>query len=102
MGEYNLLIRDRDKNNYYAFEIKHSNQVNENQYKTLSNNLITEFMSWKLGSDIMYAILYQGESFFEENGVVYFNVSVFLIAVNKYKNIELLIDNLMQNCNNSK
>lgn len=97
VGEYDLLVRNKKNNTYYAFEIKHTINPSKQQYETLQNNDITEFANNHFGKRLSVAVLYRGDSFKSDEGIIYLNISDFLIAVNKYKNMELAMDELTKN-----
>lgn len=93
-GEYDLLVYDREYHNYYAFEIKHTQNLNEYQDKIFKNDLITNCINKEYGKKKLAAVLYRGENGFNQNQTPYYNITDFLIAVNKYKNINLAINTL--------
>lgn len=97
VGEYDLLVRNKENNTYYAFEIKHTINPSKQQYETLQNNDITEFANNHFGKRLGVAVLYRGDNFKTDEGIIYLNISDFLIAVNKYKNMELAMDELTKN-----
>ena len=107
LGEYDLLIcnnvndniDDNDEKNkfYYAFEIKHTKNITPKQYKTLINNDVMDCINSEYGERKIAAVLYRGISYINEDNILYFNVSDFLIAVNKYKDMDLVINHLIRN-----
>lgn len=98
-GEYDLLVYDNENNNYYAFEVKHTKNLIIGQDKNFRNDLVTDCINSEYGERKIAAVLYRGNPCINENGTVYFNISDFLIAVNKYKNMDLVIDNLTKDLN---
>lgn len=77
-GEFDMVIYDREKNVCGIYEIKHSSQVNENQYRHLSDEDKCEMTEKRYGSVIQKTVLYRGENFETDNGIVYQNVEEYL------------------------
>ena len=106
VGEYDLLIYDKKANAYYCFEIKHTSTPylaidNDGKYigqdKNLLNEDFMEEMNHQFGTRICACVLYNGDSFKAPTGTIYLNVSNFLVAIDKYRDIQLAMTELAKN-----
>ena len=98
-GEYDMLIYDKQNNKYWGFEIKHTTKPFYLQEKHLQNEQIREIIDEKYGKRENVCVLYRGDPFVSSGGTVYLNISDFLIAVNKYKNMDLVMEKLTKELN---
>lgn len=85
-----LFITDNDYD-YYLFKVINSTEIKDNfiQSKSIIKaiNLHDE--------NLTKIVLYKGNTFINcQNGIIYFNIEEFLIAVNKYQYIDTVIENL--------
>lgn len=98
MGEYDMLIYDRFTNEYWSFEIKHTTQPFYEQEKHLRNEEIRKMIDEKYGTRKGACVLYRGESFVaSDSGTIYLNIAEFLIAVNKYQNMDVTMREIFRN-----
>lgn len=92
LGEYDMLIYDASKNSYWAFEIKHSTEPYFKQEGHLTNSFLQNVIDKKYGRRENVAVLYRGNPFKSETGTYYFNITDFLTAIHKYKNLDLVFN----------
>ncbi len=96
-GEYDLLVHDKTQNNYWAFEVKHSDKAVEQQAEHLKNTKFTEIMNRQFGERKGACVLYNGESFFDGE-IYHVNMVNFLQEMDKQgdvnKAMEILIDKM--------
>ncbi len=78
VGEFDMVIYDREENVCGIYEIKHSDKVNENQYRHLINEEKCKLTERRFGNIVSKNVLYRGESFETENGIRYSNVEEYL------------------------
>ena len=93
-GEYDMLIYDKTKNSYYAFEIKHTTTANQEQCRHLLDEKFKEIIDYKYGDRENVCVLYNGTSFKAPTGVEYLNLSDFVKEVTHCKDMEMAIHNL--------
>ena len=96
-GEYDMLIWDKLKNSYWAFEIKHTDMPYYKQEEKLTDNFLKEIIDYKYGDKENVAVLYRGNPFKNTTGTYYINITDFAIAVNKYNDITLAMEELTHN-----
>ena len=82
-GEYDMLIYDKSEDCYWNFEIKHSCAANTEQYRHLVNRDFENIISFHYGRRKNSAVLYNGESFRNTNGIIYLNIKSFLTAAGR-------------------
>lgn len=96
-GEYDLLVHDKTQNNYWVFEVKHSDKAVEQQAEHLKNTKFTEIMNRQFGERKGACVLYNGESFFDGE-IYHVNMVNFLQEMDKQgdvnKAMEILIDKM--------
>ena len=97
VGEYDMLIYDKYENKYWGFEIKHTsnpfNEYDENgkyigQDKTLINTEIQEVVDEYYGNRENVSVLYNGKPMIAATGTEYYNIADFLVAVDKYRDMD--------------
>lgn len=103
VGEYDMLIYDKHEDKYWGFEIKHTsnpfNDCDENgryigQDKALINPEIKEIVDEHYGNRENVCVLYNGTPFTAPTGTEYYNISDFLIAVDKYRDMDMAMREL--------
>ena len=77
-GKFDMVIYDRVKNVCGIYEIKHSDKIDENEYKNLADEEQCALVERIYGNIVSKTILYRGESFESENGIRYRNVEEYL------------------------
>ena len=78
IGEFDMVIFDEDKGECQLFEIKHTNEPFENQYRHLTDqNKLAETQN-RFGKITRRCVLYRGNSLVLDNGIEYKNVEEFL------------------------
>ena len=93
-GEYDMLIYDRKKDSYTAFEIKHTNQPYSEQYKHLLNPDFQDVADRKYGDKENTCVLYNGSTFSTPQGVTYLNLSDFVEEITRRKDVAETIQHL--------
>lgn len=97
IGEYDMLIYDKNKNSYWAFEIKHTSNPYYKQEQYITNPFLKEVIDNNYGHRENVAVLYRGNPFKSETGTFYFNITDFMKAVHKYRDIDLVFNVLSKN-----
>lgn len=106
VGEYDMLIYDKHENKYWGFLIKHtSNPFNEydehgkyiGQGKILINAEIQEVVNEYYGNRENIGVLYNGKPTITTTGTEYYNISDFLFAVDKYRDMDKAMELLKNN-----
>ncbi len=77
-GEFDMVIYDRKKAEIECFEIKHSDEIVEDQAKHLLNEANITNTEKMYGKVIRRCVLYKGGSGIASNGIEYKNVEEFL------------------------
>jgi len=77
-GEFDMVIYDSKKGEIECFEIKHSDEIIEEQAKHLLNEENIAKTEQKYGKVVRRCILYKGESGIDSNGIEYKNLEEFL------------------------
>lgn len=93
-GEYDMLIYDRKRDSYTAFEIKHTNQPYSEQYKHLLNPDFQDTADRKYGDKENACVLYNGSTFSTPQGVTYLNLSDFVKEITRRKDVAETIQHL--------
>jgi len=111
-GEYDMLIRDKHKERYWGFEIKHTSSpywglgYNEKtgkydgQVKNFINPEITDCVNKNYGHRENVCVLYNGSPFVADGGeekpkILYLNIADFMLAVDKYKDMDKVMEVLV-------
>lgn len=106
VGKYDMLIYDKHENKYWGFLIKHtSNPFNEydehgkyiGQGKNLINAEIQEVVNEYYGNRESIGVLYNGKPTITTTGTEYYNISDFLFAVDKYRDMYKAMELLKNN-----
>lgn len=98
-GELDMLIYDKTKNEYYGFEIKHSDKAVKEQYKHLTDQEIKEKLDYEYGNRKNVSVLYRGNPFKSSDGVNYINLNKFIKSLDKTQDVEKTIDILTKGLN---
>lgn len=77
-GEFDMVIYDRNRNECGIYEIKHSDKFDKNQYRHLADEEKCALAERRFGNIVSKTVLYRGEDFEPENGIVYRNVEGYL------------------------
>lgn len=93
-GEYDMLIYDRERNSYFAFEIKHTTEPYSGQYCHLMNEKFKEVIDSKYGSKENVSVLYNGKPFKTPSGVLYLNISDFIKEITRSKDAKSALQSL--------
>ena len=83
-GEFDMVVYDRQENCCAAFEIKHSSQVVPEQARHLRDPEKCALTQQRFGELAGRYVLYLGEAFDIEDGIVYQNVEQFLKALPEF------------------
>lgn len=76
-GEFDMIIYDKEYNNCEVYEIKHSDKINNKQYRHLMDQEKCELIEKKHGDIIKKIVLYRGEDTVVDN-IQYLNVEKYL------------------------
>lgn len=93
-GEYDMLIYDRERNSYFAFEIKHTTEPYSRQYGHLLNEDFKEVIDYKYGDEEGVFVLYNGKPFQTPSGVLYLNISDYIKEITRSKDAKSALQNL--------
>ena len=77
-GEIDMLIYDKETNSCALYEIKHSKEIVENQYRHLVDEEKIAKIEEHYGKISGRYVLYRGEDCMLENGIQYLNVEKYL------------------------
>lgn len=77
IGEFDMVILDKENSVCSLYEIKHSESVNKSQYKNLINEEMCDKVSVMFGEIKSKAVIYRGVSC-TEDGIEYINSEEFL------------------------
>lgn len=77
VGEFDMVIADREAVTCEIYEIKHSNQVHPEQYKNLNDTDKTEATKFRFGEIISRNVIYRGDTT-DVGGIHYINVEEYL------------------------
>lgn len=77
-GEFDMVIQNKEKRECEIFEIKHSNEIVDFQYRHIADPEKIEETEKQFGKVVRQCVLYRGESCKLENGIEYKNVEEFL------------------------
>lgn len=76
-GEFDMIIYDKEYNNCEVYEIKHSDKINNKQYRHLMDQEKCELIEKKYGDIIKKIVLYRGKDTVVDN-IQYLNVEKYL------------------------
>lgn len=78
VGEFDMVIYNRMENTCSIYEIKHSDKAVENQYRHLIDEEKCSKTEQRFGKIVKKCVLYRGDSFQTDSGIVYENVENYL------------------------
>ena len=78
VGEYDMVIFDREHAECEIYEIKHSDKVVQNQTRHLIDEDKLKDTTFHFGIIKRRCVLYRGENLIDDNGIEYKNVNEFL------------------------
>lgn len=93
-GEYDMLIYDNVTDEHWDFEIKYNKSVYLEQCKHLLNTDFLDRINKDYGTRAQACVLYRGETRQTELGIIYFNITEFALAINKYHDISIVFTEL--------
>lgn len=80
-GEFDMVIYDRDENVCSIYEIKHSDKAVENQYRHLADEEKCLKTERRFGKIVKKCVLYRGQPFQTDDGIIYENVENYLKTI---------------------
>ena len=80
-GEFDMVIYDRDENVCGIYEIKHSDKAVDYQYRHLADEEKCAQTERRFGKIVKKCVLYRGEPFKSDDGIVYENVEEYLKTI---------------------
>ena len=89
-----MLIYDNEANKYWAFEIKHTTNPYYKQEQQLQDPVLKKVIDSKYGNRENVCVLYRGNPFISSTGTLYFNITDFLVAIKKYKDVDIVFNSL--------
>ncbi|MBE5898273.1 MAG: hypothetical protein E7279_01570 [Lachnospiraceae bacterium] len=101
IGEYDMLIWDKSINSYWGFEIKHTTEPYLDQNKHLINEDFKKAIDYQFGNRENVCVLYRGDTDDDLSNNLYVNITDFLSLLNKYKDLNLVFDNISQTLSNN-
>ena len=81
VGEFDMVVQNEKKDTIDVFEIKHSKERNEMQYRHIMNEENVEKAAFRFGRIKRRIVLYRGENCTLDNGVEYINVEEYLMSL---------------------
>ena len=78
VGEYDMLVYDKEHDTCELYEIKHSQQYATNQCRYLLDEAMLAQTESRFGKITKRCVLYRGAAFTASNGIVYENVEEYL------------------------
>ena len=78
VGEFDMVIYNRAENTCSIYEIKHSDKAVDNQYRHLIDEKKCSKTEQRFGKIVKKCVLYRGDSFQTDSGIVYENVENYL------------------------
>lgn len=81
VGEFDMVIFDEEELTCQIFEIKHSKERHPEQYHHLINREKCSQVEFKFGTITERTVLYRGEDYLVENGIIYKNIEKYLCAL---------------------
>ena len=81
VGEFDMVVQNEKKGTIDVFEIKHSKERNEMQYRHIMNEENVEKAAFRFGRIKRRIVLYRGENCTLDNGVEYINVEEYLMSL---------------------
>ena len=81
VGEFDMVVQNGKEGTIDVFEIKHSKERNEMQYRHIMNEENAEKAAFRFGRIKRRIVLYRGENCTLDNGVEYINVEEYLMSL---------------------
>ena len=81
VGEFDMVVQNGKEGTIDVFEIKHSKERNEMQYRHIMNEENVEKAAFRFGRVKRRIVLYRGENCTLDNGVEYINVEEYLMSL---------------------
>ena len=78
-----MVIYDRDENVCGIYEVKHSDKAVDYQYRYLTEEEKCAITERRFGKIVKKCVLYRGEPFRNDDGIVYENVENYLKTISK-------------------
>jgi len=78
IGEFDMAVCDSGSGTCRIYEIKHSSQHTPEQYRFLTDQDLLDKTEYAFGRITERTVLYNGETFEEENGIHYQNIQEYL------------------------
>ena len=94
-GEFDMVIYDREQDVCGIYEIKHSSQYDENQYRHLADEEKCALTERRFGKIVNKTVLYRGENFEADNGISYLNVEEYLNDIENLIKLEPIQEEMM-------
>lgn len=91
-GEYDMLLHDKERNAYWAFEIKHRSIPCLSQEDHLVNPEFRSVSDGEFGKCEGVAVLYNGTSCIGYTDVPHLNIADFMVALDKYRDMGKTMD----------
>ena len=81
IGEFDMVVVDDKNMTCEIYEVKHSKEKNENQYRHLIDEDKLKKTEFRYGKIVRRTVIYRGEDALLENGIEYQNVEEYLKAL---------------------
>lgn len=81
VGEFDMVVVDDKNMTCEIYEVKHSKEKNENQYRHLIDEDKLKKTEFRYGKIVRRTVIYRGEDALLENGIEYQNVEEYLKAL---------------------
>jgi len=87
IGEFDMVVVDDKTLSCKIYEIKHSDQIVDNQYRFIIDENMCAKTEYKYGKISGRYVIYRGENKQLDNGVTYLNVEDYLNQLSYYENL---------------
>ena len=77
-GEFDMVIYDREEGICGIYEVKHSDKIDANQYRHLTDEEKCALTERRFGKIVSKTVLYRGNDFETDEGIAYRNVESYL------------------------
>lgn len=94
-GEYDMLLHDKMRNVYWAFEIKHSSDACLAQEDHLVNPEFRAVSDKEFGKCEGVAVLFNGTSRIGYTGVPHLNIADFMVTLDKFRDMGKTMESMM-------
>jgi|GEM_PF-6708870 len=89
-----MLIHDRDRNQYRIFKITHASDATQIADEQQLNARETDLLNKEFGTQDGAYVLYNGKTTKSATGTICLNISDFLLALDKYKDVDKVMEAL--------